>query len=285
MTQPTHQQNHTGRLAYEKYLTTLSPKKQKRVAKIANAIGCIFTADGQVNGSALLIHKNLILVPKHCFPFKKGKIYFKGLDRFIMASTLLDGENDPPADLRSDFKLLYVADQKLKPAPLTLESSNGNGVQFSYHIDGTFYALFYKTPKTASIHVKNSDAAQGITLNGDAGGARYSWNCKSVTSLSQGERGVLTINQVFHIVESILSSKKIESVKRKAAFIMNSLQEALVDKMILDVDAKAFCLQPNQVISSRYGLFQIQELERNNIPFIFDRTKMKINRVSSESHQ
>ncbi|MBP7075334.1 MAG: hypothetical protein KBA81_08145 [Rhabdochlamydiaceae bacterium] len=278
MAQTTSLQNHTDRVVYNQYLTTLTAERQTLIANIANSVGCIFTEDGQVNGSALLIHKNLILVPKHCFPFERGKIFFKALDRFILATTFLDGEKDPPAPLRSNFKILFVPDQNLTPAPLTLESSNGEGVQFNYHIDGNFYALFYRTPKTASIYVKNSDSAHSITLNGDAGGARYSWNCQGVTSIHQGEKGVLTINQVYHVVNAIFSSKKVGDVKRKAAFALNSLQETLVDQMILKMDAKPSYLQPDQTISGRYGLFQAHEVATENVAYILNETKKVINK-------
>ncbi len=116
----TVQSTQAGRMVYNRYLQTLPAEKQKIIETVVQSVGCVFTEDGQVNGSALLVHKNLILVPKSYFPFAAGRIFFKALDRFIRVTTFLDGESDAPSLFRSNFKLLFIKDQELTPAPLSV---------------------------------------------------------------------------------------------------------------------------------------------------------------------
>ncbi len=270
------QSNQAGRMEYNQYLQTLPAEKQKIIENVVQSVGCVFTEDGQVNGSALLIHKNLILVPKSSFPLAAGHIFFKGLDRFIRATTFLDGENDAPSSFRSNFKLLFIVDQELTPAPLSVEFPMGEGVQFNYHIDGKLYALFYNTLEEASKYAVNSDAADGITIHGDAGGARYSWSYKGVTSLRQDEGASLTINQVYHVVEAIFASAKNDIVKKNAAFALEALQKSIVDMGMLEVDEMPRYLPPDQVIPGKYGLFQAREVSRENDRLVLKATREKI---------
>jgi|GEM_PF-4749412 hypothetical protein len=61
---------------YEIYYQTLSRQAQSKLDRIADVVGYVFTSDGQMNGSALLISKNFILLPWHCFPFAEGEVVF-----------------------------------------------------------------------------------------------------------------------------------------------------------------------------------------------------------------
>lgn len=222
--------------------------------RVVQAISCILTEDKQVNGSALLIHKNFILAPKHCFPYTEGEIKFDG--SVIHAEHFLDGECHPSSAFKSDFKILYSEEtQNFRPAPLSVEAPIGEGVQLNYQIDGNLYALRYQSSAVGGGYATRSDLANVITINGDSGGARYSWTNKAVASIHQGESEALTINQIWHAIESIKNTSQDSVLRERAIKVLNALNESVNDTTMLRMHFSTVFLQPGQVIPGSVNFF------------------------------
>lgn len=270
MAHPVAKSSQTSRELYDQYLTSLSSDGQQAIQKVADAVGCVFTDDGQVNGSALAIYQNLILVPKHCFPFDSGKIVFRSCA--VEAITYLDGENDPPLEFCSDFKILKIKDANLKPAPLSIESPMGSGVQINFRMDRKFYALPYESIESQGGYATRSDSINEITANGDSGGARCSLSSMAVSGIHQGQSEALTINQIYHVVEAILSNAQSEELQQRAWEVIKALEQSIVDITMLRMHYSPVYLQPGQVIPERHGLFQSRVITIDPIPDIPEKT-------------
>lgn len=245
-----------SKVPYDVYRSTLPQKNQQIINRVANAVGCILTNDNQVNGSALLIHNNFALVPKHCFPFDKGKIKFGSLPSPVDAESFLDGDLDVPKEFRSDFKIVYIVDTyNLISAPLSVDSPFGKGVQLNYQLDGNLYALPYESSGSVGGYATRSDLSSVITINGDSGGARLSWNSGGVCSIHQGQSEALTINQIYHTIEMI--SKSNTNLQCRALEILSALSENIVDMPMLRMQNSTVYLHPNQVIPERHGTLKM----------------------------
>lgn len=273
MAYPVAKSSQTSRELYDQYLTSLSPDWQQAIQKVADAVGCVFTDDGQVNGSALAIYQNLILVPKHCFPFDSGKIVFRCCA--VEAITYLDGENDPPIEFRSDFKILKIKDANLKPAPLSIDSPIGSGVQLNYRMNRKFYALSYESIESQGGYATRSDLINEVTANGDSGGARCSLSSMAVSGIHQGQSEALTINQIYHVVEAILSNAQTEELQQRAWEVIKALEQSIVDITMLRMHYSPVYLQPGQVIPERHGLFQSKVITIENIPAVVSGATLK----------
>ena len=258
----------TNRIFYDRYLQALTSHQQQAIQKVAVAVGYVLTDDDQMNGSALAVNRDLILVPKHCFPFNNGRIFFEYLHNVIEAQTYLDGENDPPPEFRSDFKILKIKGKGLRPAPLSVDSSIGEGVQLNFRLDCNFYALPYETVESEGGYATRSDLVDEITANGDSGGARYSWLSKGVSGIHQGQSEALTINQIYHVVAAIFQRSQMLEVRQRALEVLKALDENIVDKSMLIMHSSTVYLQPGQVIPERHGLFQSRVITSETIPAI-----------------
>lgn len=255
------------RMPYQKYRLSIEDPARSVLDRVVQAIGCILTEDGQVNGTALLIHNTFILTPKHCFPYIEGKIKFA--NSVIHAVHFLDGECDPSSAFKSDFKILSLEEtHNLRPAPLSVEAPIGEGVQLNYQIDGNLYALPYQSFAVGGGYATRSDLANVITINGDSGGARYSWTNKAVASIHQGESEALTINQIGHAIESIKNTSQDSVLRERAIKVLNALGVSVNDAAMLRMHFSTVFLQPGQVIPERHGLFQCQAISSENIKSI-----------------
>lgn len=246
---------HGARLPYKEYRKSLTPERSKLIDQISNAVAYVLTDDGQVNGTAFLIAKQFALVPKHCFCFEKSTIVFQACLK-IKAETYIDGETDLPTSFRSDFKVLLLeTSPNIPPVPLNIEAAVGSGIQLSYLLDGTLCAFTYESGSSIQGYATRSDSINVITINGDSGGPRYSWG-NGVNGMHQGQSEALTINQIWHALESINTTSQSADLKARATTVLTAFEKNVKDKTMLKMHFSTVFLHPGQVIPERHGLFQ-----------------------------
>lgn len=241
--------------------TQLDPSLKRAIVETKNAVGCIFTDDGQVNGTALIIGRGLILVPKHCFPGLNGTIRFNDF-QLIEATTIIDGEFDPVSGFKADYKILFsqkVYDLNLQPAKLSVSVATGSSLQINYQLNEQLYIIPYQSVDIGGGYATRSDLASVITMNGDSGGARFSMNAKAVHSIHQGESEALKINDIYYSLGTIQDNSG------WVKYIFDELKINIIDLIYAGMDYSTIALQAHHVIPERHGILEVVRTKRESI--------------------
>jgi len=74
--------------------------------------------------------------------------------------------------------------------------------------------------------------------------------------MHQGQSEALTINQIWHALESIITTSQSADLKARAKTVLTAFEENVKDKTMLRMHFSTVFLHPGQVIPERHGLFQ-----------------------------
>jgi hypothetical protein len=219
-----------------------------KIQKVAFASARVLTDDDQINGTALFIGHYTAIVPKHSFPWPKGRVRcFDG--QVVEAITVVDGGIEPSEGFKADYKIILAKEAKdIMPALLSVSTPTGSSFQINYQLDGELYITPYTSEEVLHGYAMRSDHASVVTLNGDSGGIRVDSIQGVVHSIHQGESEALKIND---IVQSLLT---IDSKNPKISLILIEMQ--CIDWQMLMIHASTVALQPDQVIPERHGTLQ-----------------------------
>ncbi len=235
-----------ARIPFDDYLrkTECSATKEK-ISSFIKSVGYILTDDDQFNGTALLISSEHILVLRHCFPQRTGRICFSAIGT-VFAKTLIDGERAPLEGYKADYKILKILGaytEPLQPAQLSVSSPIGQSLQINYQVDENLYVTPYESTNVNGGHAARSDESSVISSNGDSGGVRVCCNNFAVHSIHQGESEAIRINDIYHSIQSIRSPIS-ETVLR---------QLIVIDLAILYLHASPLSLCAHHVVPDRHG--------------------------------